>query len=205
MIRRRPERRVRRGNTIVAIIALGTIAALLLGMIATLLPGEDDTDDTRELQDASVRVTPGAEVARLETKVAEDPSDIASMVVLAEVLANSGRVAESIPWFERAIASREDDADLRLAFARTLMRTGGWYDAELQLRAAQERAPENATVAFYLGDLFETRPRPDLDEAKRWYQTAVDLEPDSVVATQAKERLTILGPSDGSPSASPTS
>ncbi len=177
---------------------------LLLGTFVTLMPADDGLDESRELQDASVRVTPGAEIARLETEVARDPDNVDSMVVLAEVLANSGRNAESIPWFERAVAARPDDPDLRLAFARSLTRTGNWYDAELQLRAGNEAAPDDPTIAFYLGDLYETRPQPDFAKATTWYQRAIELEPGSVVATQAQDRLSILGPGTASPSASPT-
>ena len=188
-----------------AIVGLGVVAVMLLGTFVTLVPTSDPEDGSSELQDASVQVTPGAEVARLETQVSRNPDDIDAMVVLAEVLANSGRSTEAVPWFERAIASWPGDAQLRLAFARTLMRMGSWYDAELQLLAAYDSAPDDATVAYSLGELYETRSQPDLVKAVNWYNTAVELAPDSVVATQAQNRLTSLGPVFGSPVASPSS
>lgn len=205
MRRGRPARRARRGNTLFAIVGLAVVAVMLLGTFVTLVPAADTGDDGSELQDASVQVTPGAEVARLETQVARNPDDTDAMVVLAEVLANSGRSTESVPWFERAIASRPEDAQLRLAFARTLMRMGSWYDAELQLLAAYDSAPDDATVAYYLGELYETRTQPDLVNAMNWYGKAVELAPGSVVANQAQDRLTTLGPATGSPVASPSS
>ena len=205
MSRGRSARRARRGNTLFAIVGLAVVAIMLLGTFVTLLPPSGPGNDGLERQDASVQVTPGAEVARLETQVSRNPDDIDAMVVLAEVLANSGRSTEAVPWFERAIASRPDDAQLRLAFARTLMRMGSWYDAELQLLAAYDSASDDASVAYYLGELYETRTQPDLVSAVNWYGKAVELDPGSVVANQAQDRLTTLGPATGSPVASPSS
>jgi tetratricopeptide (TPR) repeat protein len=175
------------------------VVFLLASSLLILIPfgsggGSDDTVD-----DDVVRVTPGAEVAKLETRVAADPNDIDAVMVLAEVLANSGRITESIPWFERAIDSRPEDATLRLAFARTLQRSGSSFDAELQFKKAVELAPEDPSGAYYFGMFYEMSDPPQTDEAREWYQRAIDIDPNSVIAGQAKERLAAL-----EPGASPT-
>jgi hypothetical protein len=43
-----------------------------------------------------------------------------------------------------------------------------------------------------------------MDEARTWYQKVIDLDPESVVADQARERLAELGAERGSPVASPS-
>jgi tetratricopeptide (TPR) repeat protein len=175
---------------------------LLASSLLILIPfgsggGGDDTVD-----DDVVRVTPGAEVSKLETRIAADPNDIDAVMVLAEVLANSGRINESIPWFERAIETRPDDATLRLAFARTLQRSGSNFDAELQFRKTVELAPDDPSGAYYFGLFYEMSDPPQTDEAREWYQRAIDIDPDSVIAGQAKERLAALEP-DASPAGTP--
>jgi len=143
---------------------------------------------------------PGEEVARLQTAVADDPEDYDTMAVIANILANSGRIDESIVWYERAVAGDPDDGDLRLAFGLALFQLGNDFDAELQLRRAREALPDSASPPFYLGQLYERRAVPDLEEAKAQYRLAIEIAPDSIVGQQAQSRLDDLE----SPSPTPT-
>ena len=183
------------------LLAIVIIIFLLASSLLILIPfgmggGDDDVDDD------VLRVTPGAEVSRLETAIADSPDDVDSMVVLAEVLANSGRITESIPWFERAIEQRPDDATLRLAFGRALQRAGTDFDAELQLKRAVELGPDDPANAFYLAMFYESRETPKLDKARESYQRAIDADPESVIAGQARDRMAALD-RDASPEATP--
>jgi cytochrome c-type biogenesis protein CcmH/NrfG len=179
----------------VFILAVGSLA----GFIAS---GFSDGDD---VGDPVARVTPGAEIARLETQVAGNPSDIDSMVVLADILANSGRVGDAIPWYERAVEQRPDDARLRLAFGRALLRSGSLFDAQLQLTRAVELDPEDAIAAYYLAQLYDAQGGEKTQDARTWYQRSIDLDPESFVAGQALQRLAELDAA-GTPTApaSPT-
>ena len=174
------------------LVAVGIVAFLLLSSLVLLIPIGSDGDEESNVDDDVILVTPGAEVARLETRVAGDPFDADSMVILAEMLANSGRVAESIPWFERAIEQRPDDASLRLAFGRALQRSGNDFDAEVQLKRAVELDQTDPAMPFYLGLLYESREPADLDAARRWYEASIETSPDSVIADQARDRLAAL-------------
>jgi cytochrome c-type biogenesis protein CcmH/NrfG len=198
----RRSRRASKSNLSFAILAIGVIMFLLLGSVIILIPFGGGSGDDDNVDDDVVRVTPGAEVSRMETSIAENPGDVDSMVVLAEVLANSGRISESIPWFERAVEQRPEDATLRLAFGRALQRAGNDYDAELQLKRAVDLAPDDPAPAFYLGLFYETAREPELDEAREWYQRSTDADPDSVIAGQARDRMAALDAS-ASPTASP--
>lgn len=186
------QRRTRRGRRLQhasTIFAITIASALILSGLIVLLPvgfGEDSSD---EVVRPPQEVTPGAELSRWQTAVAENPEDANRVVVLAEVLANSGRIHEAIPWFERAIELRPDDAQLRVAFGSALQRAGANFDAELQLRRAVELDPENIAAAYYLAILYEGMPTPRVDEARRWYERAIEIDPDSVIAAQARNRL----------------
>lgn len=184
------------------VIAVVIVVVLVLGALAAILPiGGSDSDQA--IDQPEIQVTPGAEVAKLETQVAENPHDTDSVVILADVLANSGRVDESYVWFERAVEARPDDPDLRLAFGRALLRGERWFDAEIQLSRANELDDTSAMTAFYLGQLAENRPGGNLETARSWYQTTIDRDAQSFVAQQAKSRLDALNGSPVSPTASP--
>jgi tetratricopeptide (TPR) repeat protein len=184
------------------IFVLGMSIFLILGTVGFAIgavlderslgtPSQQQQDDER----------PGEEIARLQTAVAEDPDDTDSMIVLANILANSGRVDESIVWFERATADEPDNGELRLAFGLALFQLGNFFDAEIQLKRAEALLEDNATPAYYLGQLYERRPVPDLELAIAAYERALEAGPDTLVAQQAQARLDDL--LDAAPTATP--
>ena len=155
--------------------------------LIVLLPIGTSGDTTGDENRPPIEVTPGAEVARWQTAVAENPDDANRIVVLAEVLANSGRINESIVWFERAIELRPDDAQLRVAFGRALQRNGSTFDAELQLTRAFELDPENVSAAFYLASLYDGMGEARRAEAVDWYERTIEIDPESVIAETGKK------------------
>lgn len=189
-------------NAAFVILAVVVVALMIGGTLASILPIGGSSDDS-STESPAIQVTPGAEVAKLETQVAANPSDADTIVVLSEVLANSGRLSESYQWYERAVSLRPEDADLRLAFGRALLRGEQWFDAELQLTRANELDPANAATAFALGQLADQRPGGDQSVARDWYQQSIDRDPASLMAQQARTRLAELGVDPATPSASP--
>ncbi|RIK37128.1 MAG: hypothetical protein DCC58_18415 [Chloroflexi bacterium] len=176
------------------VVVVAIVSVLVLGSLAAALIDRNSGGADTQNQNPVRTVTPGAEVARLQTQVAADPNDFDSLVVLAEILANSGRASEAIPLFEEAVRRRPDDPAIRLAFGRALLRTNNLFDAELQLTRAVELDPENQAAAFYLAQVYEARGADDAESARVWYQRAIDLNPDSLIAEQAREALAFLGP-----------
>ncbi|MEI2617239.1 MAG: hypothetical protein V9F06_06310 [Thermomicrobiales bacterium] len=193
--------RGRRGSHVAFIILAVVVVTLMIGgTLVAVLPLGDSSDSTSSADRPAVQVTPGAEIARLQTQVTEDPIDSAGVVVLAEVLANSGRLSESYVWYQKATALRPDDASLRLAFGRALLRGQQWFDAELQLTMGNDLDVSSAAIAFSLGQLADQRPGGDPATARAWYQQAIDRDPTSLFAQQARTRLAELGGSPATPS-----
>lgn len=184
-------------SRIYVIFVIVMAAFLVIGSLA-LVVGSALFDDDGEGEPNDV-AQQGAEIARLETQVAEDPDDTGSMAVLANILANSGRLEEAVGWYERAVDGDPENGDLRLAFGLTLFQLGNDFDAEIQFRRAHELIPDSASPPFYLGQLFERRNTPDLDAARHWYERAVEIAPDSLVGEQASERLRQLDSPDVTP------
>lgn len=203
MARRPPVRPKATTTRPLVILAVVVIGLLVVGSVAAVFssPGESEDDDL--IDDAAARITPGEEVSRLETEIARNPDDATTIGLLAEVLANSGRIAESIPWYERAIELRPEEIPLRIAFGRALQRNRSYFDAEVQFKRALDVDPDHQAAAFYLATLYEQLPTPRIDDARFWYENTIEADPDSVIAGQARDRLTELGGPVGSPNASP--
>lgn len=190
MISRRPGRGYK-------IFVFAMAGFLVLGSVALIVGSAfDGGGDIKELSEED---RPGEEISRLETVVAENPQDTESMAVLANILANSGRVEEAIPWYERAVNANPDNGDLRLAFGLALFQLGNDFDAEIQLKRAQELMPDSASPSYYLGQLYERQPDPDLEAAREQYERAVEIAPDSFVGEQAQARLDELDQADVTP------
>ncbi len=164
------------------------VGLLVIGSVA-LIAGTAFGDDDLEQAEPGEDVRPGEEVSRLQTAVAENPTDTESMAVLANILANSGQVGEAIVWYERAVEGDPDNGDLRVAFGLALFQLGNDFDAAVQFRGAHQLLPESATPPYYLGLISERGANPNLDQAREWFATAVQAAPDSFVGQQAQERL----------------
>jgi tetratricopeptide (TPR) repeat protein len=96
---------------------------------------------------------------------------------LAELEARAGRHAAALQPFERAIALQPGEADLRLAYARSLAQLERWHDAANAAREAQRLAPKTIE-ALVLGAEAAYRQGKNGD-AIETLKRAVALDPDS--------------------------
>jgi len=96
-----------------------------------------------------VEIDQSVEQAFRSTAVA-DPNDPSAAAALANYLANTGKLSEAIPWYEKAITLAPDDAIIRLDFAQSLAAGDMNGDAELQFQKAIELAPADPQAHFYL-------------------------------------------------------
>jgi len=194
-------RRRRRGIALPLITAIG-IGTLILGLLFAVLPTGGSGDDSTQSSGANtaVQVTPGAEEAEIRARLDKNPNDVDAMVILADLLANSGRGTESIQWYDKAVQARPDDLSLRVAFGTVLMQYAYNLDAKIQFQKAHELNPKDPQPLYMLGQLFEHQDQPDLAQAREMYKQAEAADPGSVYAGLAKNRLNEL---DATPAASP--
>lgn len=196
-----PGRKRKRGIALPLITAIG-IGTLLLALLIAVLPtggsGGDGTDTSNA--NSSVQVTPGAEEATMRARLDKNPNDVDAMIILADLLANSGRGTESIQWYDKAVQARPNDASLHIAFGTVLMQYAYNLDAKLQFQKAHDLNPKDPQPLYMLGQLFEHQDQPDLAQARDMYTQAEAADPGSVYAGLAKNRLTEL---DATPAATP--
>jgi tetratricopeptide (TPR) repeat protein len=127
------------------------------------------------------------------------PESAEAAIAYANYLSNTDRIAEAIPWYEKAIANEPDNSQNRLDFAQSLSYGGYREDAELQFTKSIEIAPDDAQAHFYLGELYASWPPPRPDEAIAEYQRTIELAPDSYIAEQAAVRIKELQDSLATP------
>ena len=124
--------------------------------------------------------------------VEENPDDIDSVLLLANILGNTGRLDEAIPYYERAVELAPEDASVRLDFARALADGGLHADAELQFERTIELNPDSQEAHYYLAELYMEWEPPRTDEAVELYEEAIALDPDSQRAELARNRLSSI-------------
>lgn len=134
-------------------------------------------------------------IATQQAIAANDPDNPEEQALLASMLANSGRMQEAIPVYEKALDLAPDNATIRLDFARSLQTNGMPQDAEAQFLKVLADDPENHTAHYYLARLYLDMKPERRDEAVTHLQRVIEIAPDSFLAQQAQEVLATLGPS----------
>ncbi len=145
-------------------------------------------------------------IAEIRATVEANPDDVSAVLLLADVLGNTGNLDEAIPYYEQAIELAPDDPSVRYAFARALADGDRSADAELQFQKVLEMDPDNQAALYYLAELYMAWEPTRQEEAEELYRRAIAADPESFFASQAQDRLTTIAPSPAawaSPEASP--
>ena len=162
-------------------LGLGVIGPVVLDAFDSASGGGGNATEVGESVEAAFRATAEA-----------NPDDPQAAIALANFLANTGKLADAIPWYEQAIKLAPDDAAIRLDFARSLSSGSMNGDAELQFQKAIELDPQDPQAHFYLGELyFNMNPQRTVNAIDE-YESTIELGPESFVAKRANERLVAL-------------
>lgn len=190
----------RQRNRFLPLFAAIGIAVLLFSLIFSVLPALNQGDSNNGNTLNQLELTPGSEETEMRERLETNPDDVDAMIILANLLVNTGRGSEAIGLYERAVNLRPDDIDLRVAFGQTLMRSQHWLDAQLQFERAREINPDDPEPVYLLGTLYQSMNPPKEAEAKEMFETVIQIAPDSVYASRAEEALAV---DSGSPEATP--
>lgn len=177
----------------IGIVALATLftCSLLAGTLVVIpfdeLFGLNDDDPSQNIVDPNDDL-----IEEQMVVVEENPEDVGAVLLLANILGNSGRLNEAIPYYEQAIELAPDDPSVRLDFARALADGGLGPDAELQFQRVLETKPDSQEAVYYLAELYMGWDPPREDEARTLYEESIELDPDSFIAEQAATRLSSM-------------
>lgn len=186
-------------------IAYIVISGLVVcSMLAVALVTIDFSGLWNEGED-DVIVDPNADlIAEQQTVVAQDPDNAGEVVLLANLLANTGRMPEATDWYERALELAPDDNSIRLDFARSLQTNNMATDAEAQFLRVLEADPDSISGHYYLAQLYLDWKPQRRKEAQVHFERVLEINPESFLAEQARLELETLNrtPITGTPGAS---
>ncbi len=149
-----------------------------------------------------VVVDPNADlIAEQQTAVAQDPDNVDEVVLLANLLANTGRMPQAMDWYERALELAPDDNSIRLDFARSLQTNSMTTDAEAQFLRVLDADPDSISGHYYLAQLYLDWKPQRRDEAINHFERVLEINPESFLAEQARLELETL--SRSAPAATP--
>lgn len=163
------------------LVVCSMLAVALVTIDFSSLWGEGDDD---------VIVDPNADlIADQQTVVAQNPEDVDQVLLLANLLANTGRMPEAMDWYERAIDLAPDDNSIRLDFARSLQTNNMPTDAEAQFLRVLEADPNSISGHYYLAKLYMDWKPQRREEARQHYDRVLEINPESFLAEQARVEL----------------
>ncbi len=184
-----------------SILATLVVCSLIAGTLGTaIFDGQDEAGDADPLEYRE----PSTELEdSLRATVAAHPENLEATALLANLLANTGKVTEAIPLYERLLAANPDDTGRRVEFARVLADGEKQADAELQFARVLEAEPSNVEALFYRAQLYRTWHPPRIQDAVAGYQRVLQIAPDQYLAQRAAEELAALGYATPSAGATP--
>ncbi len=183
------------------VLATLVVCSLIAGALGTAIfdrQGEVGDADPLEYREPSTELEDS-----LRATVAAHPENVESTALLANLLANTGKVTEAIPLYERLLAATPNDTGRRLEFARVLADGGKQADAELQFAKVLEAEPRNVEALFYRAQLYRTWHPPRIEDAVAGYRQVIEIGPDQYLAQRAAEELVALGYATPEPGPSP--
>lgn len=179
------------------------ICAMIGGVFVSLSFGDvfgdllaDDTADRENFVDPSSDI-----ISAQETIVAENPDNLEDLLLLANLLGNSSRLAEAIPLYERALAMSPEDIEARVSFARALADGDMRADAELQFQRALELDDGSQPAHYYLAELYMNWSPARTDDALIHYRRAAEINPGTLIGERSQTQLDTMGA--GTPAATP--
>lgn len=201
----KPRLQSRRARSQIVVLILSSLVicsllvTALVAVSATGLFGSKSGNtptDVPNYQDPNAGV-----IGQQETIVAKNPNDVESILLLANMLANSSRLSEAIPYYQKVLNLKPNDAAARLDFARALSDSDLNGDAELQFKKVIAIEPRNQDAHYYLAELYSRWQPARTAEAIVEYQKAFEIDPTTLVGQKSRAALAALGVA--TPTASP--
>ncbi|HYJ12180.1 MAG TPA: tetratricopeptide repeat protein [Thermomicrobiales bacterium] len=197
-------------NQILLVITSVLVICSLIGGVFVGLGASDIFGDLfdGDTADEENYIDPNSDlISAQQTIVANSPDDVENVLLLASLLANSGRLADSIPHYEHVMDLAPDDVAARLSFARALADGGMQADAELQFERVLEMDPNSQQAHYYLAELYMASSPQRVDEAIVHYRAAAEIDTTTLIGERGQTQLDTLGAGttvEASPVASPS-
>lgn len=127
-------------------------------------------------------------VAQLKERLNKDGNDVEAAISLGNIFYDNGDAAQSILYYQRALAINPDLPGVRTDLGTMYWRNDDISLAEQAFRDAIARDPSFGHAYVNLGLLLH-RAKDNVKEARAVWQKLLTVNPDHDVATKAKELL----------------
>jgi tetratricopeptide (TPR) repeat protein len=184
------------------LVAGGILAAVALFFLySELNRGSPSAASSNSPQPPAIAAAATEEIQRLEESIRRNPSDAASMLRLANLLHDNGlrdshSLVHAIEMYQRYLSLDPGNPDARVDLGTCYfelarvdsVRAGVLYaDAAREMEKAFAEHPKHQTAAFNLGVVYLNAG--DLEESRKWFQKATEIDPGSALGLRAKELL----------------
>ncbi len=127
------------------------------------------------------------EIRELESIVAENPNDYASLLKLAHSLNDAGFYQKAIVEYERYLKFRSNDADVWIDLGTCYYQAGDAQSAVRSMKKGLEIQPNHQIANFNLGIVNLSLNQKEL--ANKYFQKAIEINPNNDIAERAKSLL----------------
>ncbi len=197
--RRSFPRRRRDGNRRSIAIGIGLVGVVLAAFVlamsfsgaggnttgpATANQPKQASPDTKALE---------AQIANLQQRLQQDPSDLGATIQLGNAYYDLGRYSDAIPSYEKAVQGAPTNTDVRTDLGTSYFYSGNLEKAKEQWFKVLEQDPNKVQTHYNLAVLYSHETPPDTDSAVKEWQTVIQLDPNSDQAKTAQQRLKELG------------
>jgi tetratricopeptide (TPR) repeat protein len=194
--------RMSRAQASFSILALLVVCSLVATTVGTAIYDDLRNSNSNDPQTVDSSSSSDPVLEKMRADVQASPNDPAALAGLANYLANTGSADEAIVWYEKAIALKPDGYTMRLDFALALSKGQKYADAEVQFKKVITAVPNYAQAYLSLGQLYLNWIPPRDADAIAAFNSAISIDPTSVVADRAREELSRLV--GATPAASPS-
>jgi cytochrome c-type biogenesis protein CcmH/NrfG len=197
--------RLSRAQFALSILALVVVFSLVVTAVGSAVVDGLSSSGSNDDSNVDANDTTDEYGASLRDDATKHPDDPETLAALANYLAMTGQLTEAIGLYEKALALKPDDWDLRLDFARSLSDGGKRNDAELQFKKVIGAQPTNAQAHYFLAELYRNWVPARNDDAAAEYRRTIEVGPDTYVAEESAQALQELGFATPAPLGTPAS
>ncbi|MCS7169136.1 MAG: tetratricopeptide repeat protein [Candidatus Kapabacteria bacterium] len=131
-----------------------------------------------------------ARLRELRQRIAQDPTNIAAVLELANFYYDLGRFAEAVPLYRQYLAADPGQAEVRIDFAYALFASGEEEAGVAELHHVLERFPDHPIALFNLGVLLAQQGK--MEQARQSFEELIRLHPALPLSQRARQALRML-------------
>jgi tetratricopeptide (TPR) repeat protein len=125
------------------------------------------------------------EIERLRRKVEENPDDMQSTLILANLLHDSHLFEQAILYYSRYLSVNEEDVNARVDMAICLFEIGRSDEAIEEIEKALKYDPNHQLAYYNLGVIY--LGKGEIQKANEYFRKCINIDPDSRAARQARQ------------------